>query len=607
MAYDVESGRTILFGGFVTDVDPWYDAWTWAYDYRNDTWTDLRPPESPPWRFGHAMAYDRQSDVVVLFGGLSSALLELDDTWAYDYNSNTWREMAPAAHPSALYDHDMAYDYGSDRTILFGGPNSDETWAYDYEGNNWTLMNPYRRPSVRFDYAMAYSDSLDRVFLFAGFTLVGDLEDDTWTYDYETDSWERLVPAFRPSGRFLHGMAYDARGDCIVMFGGLTEYPEVYDNETWTYPACHLGGDVVMSTDKSCYDPGEAVEVTATGWAKVPAIGDFPNIFWVVEDASGAPVFETRNYADQVRNFTGTLKGKWDQTYRLFSGNLTGPVPPGSYLIRFYELPRPGESPPDWVVPARIQIMDCPGEDLPEGDVVMGTDKVCYAPGEPVEVTATGWAWVPSIGSFPDVFWWVADETGGWVFVPMNLLPTLGYFNGTLNGTWDQAYDAPGAPSGPVRNGTYAIGFYGPPFPGEPLPDWVIPATIKIGDCGGEVEAEIDFDPDTLNPKSNGKWVTVYIELPSSYDPRDIDASAILLNGALAPVLDPKYGFVSDESGYIVDHDGDGTWERMVKFDRAAVVPILPPGTNPVRITGRLADGTAFAGWSDPVRLLGSP
>jgi len=77
------------------------------------------------------------------------------------------------------------------------------------------------------------------------------------------------------------------------------------------------------------------------------------------------------------------------------------------------------------------------------------------------------------------------------------------------------------------------------------------------------------------------------------------------MNGVLAPVLDPKYGFVSDPGGYILDHDGDGVPERMVKFDHAAVTALLPRGTNPVRITGALADGTVFAGSSDPVRVLG--
>ena len=32
------------------------------------------------------------------------------------------------------------------------------------------------------------------------------------------------------------------------------------------------------------------------------------------------------------------------------------------------------------------------------------------------------------------------------------------------------------------------------------------------------IPATIDFDPDTLNLGSMGKWVTVYIELPIGHD-----------------------------------------------------------------------------------------
>lgn len=120
-----------------------------------------------------------------------------------------------------------------------------------------------------------------------------------------------------------------------------------------------------------------------------------------------------------------------------------------------------------------------------------------------------------------------------------------------------------------------------------------------------EIAAEIDFDPDTLNLRSQGRWATVYVELPLGFNPADIDATTIRLNGVLGPVLDPRYGFAHDPAGYLVDHDGDGVVERMAKFDRAQVLEILPPGTNPVRITGLLSDGTPFSGASDLVRVLG--
>ncbi len=123
-------------------------------------------------------------------------------------------------------------------------------------------------------------------------------------------------------------------------------------------------------------------------------------------------------------------------------------------------------------------------------------------------------------------------------------------------------------------------------------------------DVQARYEAEIDFDPDTLNKDSKGKWVTIYIEPPLGCDPRDIDPSTILLNGVLTPVLDPHYGWVRSEDSYIVNHDGDGLWERMVKFVREDVATLLPLGGMVwVNITGSTYTGIDFAG-SDVIRVI---
>lgn len=120
-------------------------------------------------------------------------------------------------------------------------------------------------------------------------------------------------------------------------------------------------------------------------------------------------------------------------------------------------------------------------------------------------------------------------------------------------------------------------------------------------------EATIDIDPDTLNLKSQGKWITCYIELPSGYDVRDIDAETILLEDLLPCELDPKYGFVKSEESYIMDHDGDGILERMVKFKRSAVIEMLLPGIYDLKVTGELKDGTMFVGYSDEIRVIDPP
>ena len=115
----------------------------------------------------------------------------------------------------------------------------------------------------------------------------------------------------------------------------------------------------------------------------------------------------------------------------------------------------------------------------------------------------------------------------------------------------------------------------------------------------------LDIDPNTLNLKSKGKFITAYIELEGA-DVRDINASSILLNDALSPILDTKYGFVTSEDSYIVDNDQDGIMERMVKFDRNEVQRLLAPSEEVVlTISGSLFDGTEFEG-SDTIRLIDS-
>ena len=126
--------------------------------------------------------------------------------------------------------------------------------------------------------------------------------------------------------------------------------------------------------------------------------------------------------------------------------------------------------------------------------------------------------------------------------------------------------------------------------------------TIQVLD--GTVEADIDIDPDTLNGRARGTWITCYVELPDGYDVREIDASTILLEDTISPVLDERYGFAISTSSHIVDHDGDGILERMVKFNRQEVADILPRGIHILKVTGELKDGMVFTGYSDEIRVV---
>ena len=119
------------------------------------------------------------------------------------------------------------------------------------------------------------------------------------------------------------------------------------------------------------------------------------------------------------------------------------------------------------------------------------------------------------------------------------------------------------------------------------------------------VPVEVDLDPDTLNLRSRGRWITCYIELPEGYDVNDINVSTVMLDDTVPAELSPT------EVG---DYDGDDIPDLMVKFDRVEVTSYILANvdmtelfekrfmTITLTITGYLDDGTPFEG-SDTIRI----
>jgi hypothetical protein len=101
------------------------------------------------------------------------------------------------------------------------------------------------------------------------------------------------------------------------------------------------------------------------------------------------------------------------------------------------------------------------------------------------------------------------------------------------------------------------------------------------------IQTTIDIDPDTLNLKSKGRWITCYIDLPDGHDVNDINISTIILEDTFPA----EWG----------DTQGD---TLMVKFDRSEVEDMLSPGTYNLKVTGKLTDGTEFEGYSDEIRVI---
>jgi len=106
------------------------------------------------------------------------------------------------------------------------------------------------------------------------------------------------------------------------------------------------------------------------------------------------------------------------------------------------------------------------------------------------------------------------------------------------------------------------------------------------------VEADMEIKPETLNLSSHGRWITAFIDLPEDYHAADIDPDSVMLNGV-----------VPAEKSRIGDHDRDGIFDLMVKFDRRHTASLLEPGDAvEITVTG-LVEGRRFGG-VDAIRVI---
>lgn len=258
MVNNSKAHRVVLFGGqtgdFFTHPEIFLSSETWAYDAVKNEWKLMNPMHHPPAVSAHAMAYDAESDKVILYGGVRVAdngkVILQQTTWIYNFETNTWKQTADG--PGERYGHRMVYDAESDVIIMFGGACVDtlnkinnkalgDTWAYDFNNNSWKEMKPKVSPSARSYYGMVYDSKVDRVVLWGGASRDGVADSsNVWIYDYNNDMWTERKPGWSPPPRYYHAIAYDAVADKIIVYGGLTEGDDSmwgydYNTNTWRF------------------------------------------------------------------------------------------------------------------------------------------------------------------------------------------------------------------------------------------------------------------------------------------------------------------------------------------------------------------------------------
>jgi hypothetical protein len=144
-SWDSEHQVVVVFGG-----EDSFEG-TLVYDPYDNSWTRKNPKMQPPFRSAGNMAYDSRRKRHILFGAQYT-----DDphTWAYNLADNVWVDLQPRVQPPTNSNEAvLAYDEGNDVIVASvkssakeDGPGSYETWVYDADANTWKNMKPKEWP-----------------------------------------------------------------------------------------------------------------------------------------------------------------------------------------------------------------------------------------------------------------------------------------------------------------------------------------------------------------------------------------------------------------------------------------------------------------------------
>jgi hypothetical protein len=237
LVYDTGRQKVLLHGGRWDDGG--YND-TWVFD--GITWSQIAVSTLPETRSYHALAYDRQRDALVLYGGRVSGPdgpVPAWDTWTY--SGGAWTEDPGAGAPTASSEFGLAFSEAIGGLVGFSGRLPDFSTVDEYHeltGNPavWSSISGFQ-PDRRFAHGWTNAPALEGVVLFGGGACcqpggISYLANDTWVFDGL--DWHEKFPSTSPPGRLDAPLAFDAGAGKVVLYGGLRENG-VTDASTWLF------------------------------------------------------------------------------------------------------------------------------------------------------------------------------------------------------------------------------------------------------------------------------------------------------------------------------------------------------------------------------------
>ena len=205
VALDETRGQMVMFSGRTRDGtsgDYTLLDDTWAFDFETDTWTDLGAT-GPKARASHTLVVS--GDMALMYGGSTSksgtSYKPQSDLWALDLTTNTWSQLESDADPGGRLFHAAAispdggtmYIYGGGDENALLGPFFRDLWAYDVAGGTWTLLDDSKDGPKGRIWSTIFADDT-HVYVWAGHDdkKLGNTNE-LWSFEVASGSWNQIV------------------------------------------------------------------------------------------------------------------------------------------------------------------------------------------------------------------------------------------------------------------------------------------------------------------------------------------------------------------------------------------------------------------------------
>jgi N-acetylneuraminic acid mutarotase len=149
-------------------------------------------------------------------------------------NCGIWNQRNIKVVPAELMDHEMTFDSLNNVVVLYGGTNvygtNNETWTFNVATDTWEQQSPLLKPEG-YGFAMDFDSYNNQTIVFGG--VISTWRNDTWVYDLQSDAWTLKNPILPVTDKAYLDGVYDSENKQFIIFSGWNN--SGLNKETWAY------------------------------------------------------------------------------------------------------------------------------------------------------------------------------------------------------------------------------------------------------------------------------------------------------------------------------------------------------------------------------------